>query len=623
MNNLQEKNLKKHLYKKALLLPLKPGCYLMKDENHNILYVGKAKELKKRVLSYFDDSAKNIKTQVLVQKVSDFEFILSGSEVEALILENNLIKKYRPKYNISLRDDKTYPYVMVDKKELFPLLRYVRKFEPEKSRLYYGPFVAGSNISQVLRVLRRAFSLRDCSNHVFNKRKNPCLLFQMDYCSAPCVQKISTDDYQKSLEMALNFFQGKGEYSLNYLRERMHSFAESHQFEKAAIVRDQVFILEKFCDVYNMKDLSKKESMGDLDILSYYKGDAEVDISINMIRKGILLGTKNFHFKIDDCIEAIEEELFKKVVEYYLELNFNYPQIVVSPFSKKLNSFLKEIIQKRVEDISIEVISPEKKFETLTRLAADHAFESQRVRQSKSSVNEAALMKLKELLGMNQLPVKIECYDIAIWQGRSPTASQVVFRNGVPEKSLYRHYHLSVRVEGNNDFAMLKEVIGRRIKKGDLPDLFVVDGGKGQLSAFEQVLKDENICIPVVAIAKAKSKNKSEERLFIPKRSNPYLLTKNRALFQLLTQMRDESHRFSRRLHHKRESKRLFSTWLDNIKGIGPQTKKKILQHLDKEPHELLYLSKEELAGYLKITLNQAEAILEALQHRKNSVDDM
>ena len=610
------------LLDKAKSLPLKPGCYLMKRASGEVIYVGKAKSLRTRVSSYFNNSSKSPKTEILISHIRDFEFLITKTDAEAFVLENNLIKKHSPKYNIRLKDDKSYPYVMVNHKEDFPRLMYVRRFKRAKEKEIFGPFVHGSNISEVLRIATKSFGLRDCSLREFNSRKEPCLLYQMHQCSGSCVDKISKNEYEKDLNLALDLFRGKGKKSLNELQKRMHCAADEELFEKAAMIRDNITILEEFLQGSIQKNVEFETGPQNIDVFGHHIGEQDIDMAIYMVRNGILLGHKNFNFPIVDINDDIEEELRTFLFQYYSSTNDTLPELIFMSEDLLDGSAFKEAIQKI--DKKIKVKKPTKKYEQLMTLAVDQAYEHQRVRLSNQESIYVGLNKLAELLGIKERPVVLECYDVAIFQGSSPTAAQIVFHNGKPDRKNYRHYGLEVRDEGNNDFAMMKELMRRRIPKGNFPDVFIVDGGKGQVSSLLEVLREENIDIPVCGIAKSKSGKKdsfksssitkTEERLIIPGRVNPYILSKNMSLFRIITQMRDEAHRFSRRLHHKKEKDRVIRSWVDEIEGVGPKNRKKILQSMDMSMSELAELSVLELINKFEVSEKIALNIFEYLK---------
>ena len=602
------------LLEKAKTLPPKTGCYLMKDEAEKILYIGKAKNLKTRVSSYFQKIAQSPKTKHLVSHIREVDFILTETEAEAFILENNLIKKHTPKYNIFLKDDKSYPYVVVNAKEPYPRLEYRRRVVQREQKEVFGPFAHGSQVSEVLRILTKSFQLRDCTLREFNSRKEPCLLFQMKQCSAPCVGKIDEKTYLRDLQMAVDFFKGKGEKSLKFLEEKMAQASHRQEFESALILRDSLEVLRSFLKSSQQKNVEFHGGHKNMDIFAYHESDLEVDISLYGVRGGILLGYKNFHFPVAHMREDVERECARFLLQYYLQSRDSFPDVVIVPFQKQVLSLLKEAL---AEVGKIKVRSPGQKYSSLIKLTRNHACESQRVRFKNQESLFIALNQLKDLLGLKKCPRLIECYDVAVFQGSSPTAAQVVFCNGRPQRKQYRHYRLESRDEGNNDFAMLREALTRRLSHAHLPDLFVVDGGRAQLNIFKKVLKDLEVDLPVVGIAKAKSlgsgKGKSGERLFIDGRKNPYPLNKNLPLLRMLTQMRDEAHRFSRKLHHRLEHKRVFHSWLDEIEGIGPRTKAKVGERLYQTPQELCALEVGPLSETLGVSLKVAQRILDHL----------
>jgi excinuclease ABC subunit C len=554
------------LEEKARLLPTKAGCYLMKNKAQQIIYVGKAKNLRSRVSSYFNNSPKNAKTEILVSHIVDFDFIITETDAESFVLENNLIKKHSPKYNIRLKDDKSYPYVVINHNEPFPRLEFVRRVKRIKGVEVFGPYVTGSNIWQVLQILTKSFSLRDCKLSDFKTRKEPCLLYQMNQCSAPCVGKISDVEYNKDLTLACDMFSGNGVKAIREIEKKMHEAAEAEEFERAALIRDNLSVLIEFANNFKQSN-AEIDSEKNIDIVAFYKGEIEIDISIYMMRNGILLGHKNFNFSGLDVEDDIEESVLNYLYQYYTSTYDSLPELIVTHLSDEANLLLEEGMQPLLKNCRVR--NAQKKYDSLLNLTRDHAFEQQRVRMTHEDSVYVGLNKLKDLLGLKERPVVLECYDVAIFQGSSPTASQIVFHDGKPDKKNYRYYHLTERAEGNNDFAMMRELIMRRSDNGNLPDVFIVDGGLGQVNVFKEALKELNIQIPVIGIAKSKvirtkegfkseEIKKSEERLIIPGRTNPYMLNQNRSLFKIIVQMRDEAHRFSRKLHHKEEHNRIF-----------------------------------------------------------------
>lgn len=590
----------------------------MKDKNSRVIYVGKAKKLKSRVTSYFNQSAKALKTEYMVSHIHDFDFIITRSDAESFVLENNLIKEHSPKYNIRLRDDKSYPYVQVNWNEPFPRLEYVRRPKKARGKQLFGPYPTGSNISMIMRVLTKSFGLRDCSLNEFKSRKTPCLLYQMKQCSAPCVGYRSQEEYQGDLQSALGFFQGplKAKRTIQRLNEKMLAYAENEEFEMAGIIRDHVQLLDDFLQKSYDQKVESIQSDKNIDVWSYWNGNEEVDISVYLIRSGLLLGQKNFNFVKGELIEDLEDELFQKIVQYYSDPEEMNPDIVVMDFEEERLGAISEALNTFGE---MKVRGLTKKYWPLIEMCRKHAEESQRVRIANSESVYLGLNKLKDLLNMRERPRILECYDIAIWQGHSPTASQIVFEEGKANKRKYRHYHMEIRPEGNNDFAMMREVITRRLDNGDLPDVLVIDGGIAQVNTVTAVLKELNIELCVVGIAKSRDLSRgnyqtteverTEERLIIPGRANPYILSKCPPLFKIIVSMRDEAHRFSRRLHHKTESKRVLATWVDEVKGLGADGKRKVLTQLAMTREELKEYTVNDLMNYFGLKSPQAKAL--------------
>jgi len=606
------------LLEKALSLPQEPGCYLMQDKLGRVIYVGKAKRLKSRVTSYFNESAKSLKTEHMVAKVEDFQFIITRSDAESFILENNLIKEHAPKYNIRLRDDKSYPYLQINYEEDFPRLEYVRRPKKAPKKELYGPFPTGSNISQILRILTKSFALRDCSLSEFKSRKTPCLYHQMKQCSAPCVNLIAQSDYEKDLKTAIGLFQGKikANKMFDALTEKMNQYAENEEFEMAALLRDDLKVLGDFREQSFDQQVENLISEKDADFWSYFVGEEEIDLSLYLIRSGMLLGQKNFHFIRSELMDELHEELFQKILQYYSFEDDVVPERIVVDLETEIIGSFREALESLGHT---KVTGYSKKVQALLEMCRKHAEESQRVRKENQDSVYVGLNKLKELLQMKERPQTLECYDIAIWQGKSPTASQIVFEEGKPHKQKYRYYHLNERPEGNNDFAMMREVFERRLQHGSFPDVFIVDGGLAQVNTVKAILDELKIETPIVGIAKSRELtrgdfrerelSKSDERLIIPGRANPYSLTKCPSLFKIIVSMRDEAHRFSRKLHHKAESKRVFQTWLDQIKGLGEESKKRILRENTFTQDELRAFDVNELKNLFDLKIDQARAL--------------
>ena len=616
--------IKQELLAIARRFPELPGCYLMKNREEKIIYVGKAKNLKNRVSSYFTKSQKSPKTEILVGHIREVDFIIVENEAAALVLENNLIKKYRPRYNIHLKDDKSYPYIIVAENEEFPRLEYKRRFKRKKGDQVFGPFVVGSHLGEIIRILTQSFQLRDCTLRDFLSRQRPCLLYQMKQCSAPCVGKIPSESYRRDLNYALNFFKNKGTKSLKILNQRMMDASTQEAFERAAIIRDAITKLEEFVH-FQQKNTEVHKGVQDVDYMAYHIGEQEVDISLYILRHGMILGYKNFHFPVIDAIDELDQIILSYLLQYYSTTQESLPKKLILDLEPEGVELLAQALTK-ILGPQIVVRPPSGKHRGIIELTQEHAKESQQVRVNNQESVYSGLNKLAELLGMKERPQVLECFDVAVFQGKSPTASQVVFVEGRPDKSRYRYYHLEERPEGNNDFAMMRELFKRRLRHENLPDVFIVDGGVAQVNTVKKVLEEFHVDIPLAGVAKSKplpsnqkfqSKElaKSHERLIIPNRSNPFILLKNKALFRLVVQMRNEAHRFSRKLHHKKEEKRVIHSWIDKIPGIGRETKKDILRHLVHPPEQLKEMNLGQLSRALGIPLPFARKVKNFLNH--------
>lgn len=537
--------------------PNSSGCYLMLNDRHEIIYVGKAKNLQNRLLSYFKPFHESLKTQALVEHVEDVEFILTSNEVESLVLENNLIKQHRPKYNIRLRDDKSYPYIQWNNQELYPRLEYTRRLKKHKNYSQIGPFPEGFSFGRSLYKLIKLLKLRDCSTTEFVKRKTPCLLYQMDQCLAPCVRFCTPEEYQTQFQMIVNFLKKPHHKSelVVCIQHKVEEYANLEQFEKAMQWRDIGIEIHQYVENFETQKVEHLSGDENTDFIGEYNSQHECDVSIYKVRQGRLITTGHFFWLNLNDSDNKKQEFQTQLLDYYRE-SMDLPQKIVTSWSKQENAiFLEALIKLNPRTQKIVMLTNSKKFAPILEQSQLHASEKARIRIEEQKQTLPALEELKDLLKLDTIPRVIECYDIAIWQGTSPTASQVVFMDGRAAKADYRYYHLEVRLEGNNDFAMMKEVLTRRLKKGKHPDLILIDGGKGQFSTVEKILKELSLNIPLVALAK--EKDQKMERVFLSASGLAIDLDYSKASSKILIQIRDEAHRFSRKLHHHAEKKRL------------------------------------------------------------------
>lgn len=538
----------------------------MKDHAAGILYVGKAKALKNRVSSYFQPIVhEHPRTELLLANVADFEVIHTETENEALVLECTLIKRYKPKFNVRLKDDKHYPYIMIPVEEDYPKLEWVRKVTDPKAR-YFGPFPSGYAARIVLRLLTERFRLRDCSDNTFAHRSRACILYQMDQCSGPCVQKISKEDYRHLVNQAIGVLEGKGSELIRELEDDMKAAAEEERFEDAARIRDEIAAINVVSQTQSVVDADTRL---DQDVLAFERNDHSAQGVVLQVRAGKLLSVKHYQVRNFDA-SLMDAELMEDFLAQHVLLMSDKNELAKA----------KEILIKQVPDgiellenaLGIRIRSPENEVQNqLMNVAYTNArYALQNAKKELAGHGVAALEEVQDKLGLEKLPRRIECYDISNTQGEESVASRVVFIDGAPDKNLYRRYKIRT-VKGANDFASMREIFDRRFSKMDMqagdekPDLVIVDGGRGQLSQAQAIFDELNIQgVNLVGLAKARTEknfrsqelSSSMERIFIPNRVNPVPLYPTTKAYKLLTHCRDEAHRFAityhRNLRHKK-----------------------------------------------------------------------
>ena len=562
--------------------PSSPGVYIMKDAEATVLYVGKARDLRKRIRSYFAASGDSrYQIRFLMARVTDIQFIVTDTEKEALILENTLIKKYRPKYNFNLRDDKTYFSLRMDMSSDFPRLSIIRKVTRDGAR-YFGPYSSASDARAVLKHLYKLFPLRHYPMETCRRRNRPCLFYQLKQCSAPCHGKISREDYMALAEGAALFLEGKNREILKIFRERMSAAAAAEKYEKAARFRDLIRSIE--VTVEKQKVVAQG---GDSDVIGFYREGEQLHIALLFLRGGTLTGSRNYSFswEMDD-----HEGIASFLNEYYNQEVF-IPSEIVLPIAIADPLPQEELLcELRGRRVSITVPQRGNKLE-LVRLAIKNAETAATERKKAAESGEAILQTLKERLHLHKLPRRIECYDISNIQGQMAVGSKVAFVDGKADKAHYRRYRIK-GVSQSDDFAMMREMFSRRFKPGtapdDYPDLIIVDGGIGQLNVLTHVLGDLQIT-DVEAAGLAKSRvdremgateiSRSDERVFLPNRKNPVVLRQNSAPLLLLARIRDEAHRFAVAYHKKLRGNKLLASQLEAIPGIGIKRRKELLRH--------------------------------------------
>ena len=570
------------------VLPDKPGVYLMHDAEGKVIYVGKAVVLKNRVRSYFRNLASHTpKVKAMVAKIAEIETIVTSSEVEALILECNLIKKYRPRYNISLKDDKTYPYLKVTLQEDFPRLYMTRRLLRDGSK-YYGPYADAGAMHATVKLLRSMFPLRTCRKM---NPDRPCLNYHIKRCLAPCAGYVSKDEYGQMIKSVCMVLDGRTTELERDLKQRMQAAAEDYAFEEAARLRDQLQAVERL----NESQKAVTNNGGDMDIIGFAQDMTGNCLQIFFVRKGKLIGRDNFF--LQDGGEAQQEVLTAFIKQYYNDATFIPREIVLPQLPEAEEQQLIEAWLSGKAERKVELFVPQRGVKReLLQLANDNALKllSERLRKGSLSLknDEQAAEELQQALGLEHSLERMDCFDISHTQGSETVASMVVFRKGSISKKDYRKYKI-VSAEGKpDDFKSMQEVVYRRYKDyEDLPNLVVIDGGKGQLSSALEVIRGLGLAdLPVVGLAKR------EEEIFIPHQSTSILLDRDSAALHLIQRIRDEAHRFAITFHRKLRGKRNLVSVLDHVEGIGPK-RRQALWKAFKTLEAMKAASVEELAA--------------------------
>ncbi len=552
-------------------LPHNPGVYLFKDSLETVIYVGKARDLKKRLASYARMTLdRDAKTSLMLARVANLETILTSTEKEALILESSLIKKYRPKYNVILRDDKNYPLLKVTVKETYPRLVMTRKRINDGAR-YFGPFSSAAAMWETVKYIHALFPLRRCKVREIKKIARPCLNFQMGKCLAPCTNKVDQKAYAELVRNVLLVLDGKSKEVLRLLREEMAARAESLNFEEAARCRDRITAIEKTLEkqsVVFVQDI-------DLDVFGFGRREAAVAVSVVLVRIGRVEGQRSFF--LPGPLGKDNEILAEVVCRFYGDDGRPLPHEVLLPFEadgeRAIEEWLTEAAGHRVR-----VFLPCRgKRRDLLRLANNNAEQVLLARGKKEEAWQFLSLAIKEKLGLGRVPERIECLDISNLSGGQAVGGLVVFFRGEPEKSAYRHYKIR-EISGPDDYAMMDEVLRRRFGKARaLPDLLVLDGGKGQLNVANEVLTGLGIHEGMELLSIAKERDDEGERLYRPGRKNPLSLPAHSPVLLFFMRVRDEAHRHGITFHRKWRSRETLRSALDSIPGVGPARRKALL----------------------------------------------
>ncbi len=561
------------LQSKLAHLPEQPGCYLFKNAKKEILYVGKAAVLAARVRSYFQKGADQTpRTALLINETVDLETIVTRSVLEALILESNLIKRHRPRFNVVLRDDKQYPYLRLPIKENFPRLTIVRRVQKDGA-LYYGPYTPAGALRETLRFIRKVFPLATCEIDINGKAERACIEFEIKRCMAPCIGNQSRDDYHAIVKQVRQFLEGRDRELLDSLRKEMEEAAEQEQFEEAARLRDRLFKVQRTLEKQRITQISAS----DQDVVGLARQGTAADLQLLFVRGGLLIGRKDFFWP--QAADAGDEELVRSAIEQFYNKEGQPPRELLLPTALDDAPLIEQWLTEKRGD-TVRLVAPERGVKhQLVLLAEENAGAAIADHLRDEAIDRQATAELKRLLRLDKPPHRIEGFDISNIMGNQSVASLVVWEDGQIKKSDYRKFRIKT-VEGANDFASMQEAVTRRYAMTEdlaRPDLILIDGGLGQLSAALEGLKQIGQAqIPVIGLAKARGDK--QERIFVPGRKNPIILRPNSPATHLVQRIRDEAHRFAVTYHRQLRGKALLASELDQISGIGAIRRTRLLK---------------------------------------------
>ncbi len=609
-------------------LPAKPGCYIMKNAEGKIIYVGKAISLKNRVRSYFHaDASHDNKTRRLVREIANIEWIVVGSELEALILEMNLIKKHRPKYNVRMKDDKRYPYIKIHWQEAFPKVTVTRLMQEDGAR-YFGPYTSAWAVYQTLDVLRRVFPYLTCDREITGLDPRACLYYDIKLCLGPCIGAVNREQYRQMIADLQEFLNGHSEPVVARVQKEMEQASEELNFERAAALRDKIKALQS---IVERQKVVFPSDYKDSDVLALARADNEACVQIFFIRGGKLIGRE--YFVLEGTEDTADSEVMAQFVQQFYAEAANVPQQVMLPEEIEEAKIIQEWMRSRRGGGKVEIFVPkEGQPQELVQMAAENAAETLSALrtqwQADTHRQEQALAELQSALQLPGPPNRVECYDISHTQGVATVGSMVVFSQGVPDKKLYRRFNVETVSGAPDDFASMEEVLTRRFRRWQaaqegaagpgskpdesfsfLPDLLIVDGGKGQLSRAVSVLEKFELTekVPVVGLAK------QEEEIFFPHKSDSLMLPRHSQGLYLIQRIRDEAHRFAITSHRARRSKQGMASALDSIPGIGPAKRKSLLKHFG-SVDKIRDATLDELAAVSGINKALAETVKASLE---------
>ena len=582
-------------------IPAKPGVYLFRDAKGTVLYVGKAKSLRSRTRSYFRGGDSRLGLDRLIERVEQIEVVVTSTEVEAFHLEQNLIKRYRPTFNVRLRDDKSYPYIAVTEEDEYPRVMFTRE-RHRRGVTYFGPYASAKKVRETLDVLNRVFPYRPCEGPQPGRHSGiPCLDYHIERCLAPCVGYVTKEDYRAIVERVIEFLSGDSRPVLRELEEKMRDAAERQEFEEAARYRNRLTAVRHLAE----RQAADKRAIGTVDVIGIAARSRTAAVQVFPLRGGRLVDRHTFYLE-NEAGEDVPQLLESFCLEYYGGAPSIPPLLVVPPeaeATEALSGYLSDLRGSKVE-VRPAQRGEKRRLQELAQQNAELALESDRAHRERKRLRRVeALEELRECLNLESLPLRIECFDISTIQGESPVGSMVVFQDAVPKKAHYRKFGIK-GVEGQDDFAMMAEVISRRFARARevtaerydegfaaVPNLVVVDGGKGQLKAALAALHAYDLPrVAVIALAKR------EEEVFVPGRPQPVALARDSAGLQLLQRIRDEAHRFALGFHRTRRDAKTRESILDALPGVGPARRRALIRHFG-SPERLLAATPEELEG--------------------------
>jgi excinuclease ABC subunit C len=621
MKNIESKK----LTAKLKTIPTGTGVYMMKDARGEIIYVGKAKILRNRVRSYFQSSGdERLFIKFLVKRIADIDFVLTETEKEALILENNLIKQFKPRFNINLRDDKTFVSIMLDMNQTFPYPVIIRQIEPSTGKgrgskkhnnniLYFGPYSSSRAVRETLRYVNSLFPIRKCSQNVFKNRVRPCLYYQIGKCVAPCCDLVDETNYKELINEIILVLKGKNTELLKVLKKKMNDASLALRYEKAAMLRDRILAIENTVEKQKISTLT----FVDRDVFGYYGEGNSIQIQAMFIRNGNLEDIATYRFSTIN--NTLRNVFCSFLNQFYVQTRF-IPDEIVMPVESDDKEILEDLLSEK-KGHKVKVICPKRgekhKLLEMATVNAENAF---KIRQKSGGDIKSILASLKKQLGLANIPKRMECFDISNIAGKQAVGSMVTFENGLSVKNKYKRYKIKT-VTQSDDYAMMYEVMTRRytraFKEDDFPDLTVVDGGKGQLGIARRVFNELGVDrVDIIALAKSKkrakgdgdSKQNLDERVFISNDVDPIILDQDSPELRLLVNIRDEAHRFALAYHKKLRKEQYYKSPLDKIAGIGQVKKKNLLKHFG-DIQKIREASLDELVKVKSITSKDTKII--------------